>query len=79
MAHDPELKRGQLMIGAELMKRVCSSDADVRAVCFRRARLGLLMMRCGKQDAQPPGMLFTIFAKVPMKWWEVGVPRRVLF
>lgn len=79
MAHDPELKRGQLMISADLMKRVCSSDADMRAVWFRGARLQMLIMRWGKQDAQPPDILFTIFAKIPMKWWEVGVPRRALF
>ena len=39
----------------------------------------MLMMRFGKQDRQPPDILFSIFAKVPMKWWEVGVPGRALF
>jgi hypothetical protein len=79
MAHNPEMKRGQIAIGGGMMQLVCSPDADVNAVWWRGARLGMLMMRCGKRDVQPPDILFTIFAKVPMKWWEVGVPRRSLF
>lgn len=79
MAHNPEFKRGQLAIGSDLMKRVISPEADVRAVSWRGMRLGMLMMRLGKGDVQPPAILFSIFAKVPMKWWEVGVPRRGLF
>ena len=78
-AHNPEMKRGQIAIGVDLMKCVCSPDADVNAVWWRGARLGMLMRRCGKQDVQPPAILFSIFAKLPMKWWEVGVPRRGLF
>jgi hypothetical protein len=76
---NPELKPGQLVIGVDLMKRVINPEADVRAVWFRGARLGMLMMRFGKQNVQPPAIFFTIFAKLPMKWWEVGVPRHGLF
>jgi hypothetical protein len=65
--------------GAGMVQYVCSPGADVNAVWWRGARLGMLMMRLGKQDAQPPAILFSIFAKLPMKWWEVGVPRRALF
>jgi hypothetical protein len=79
LAHDPHFKRGQVAIGVEAVKLVCSSGADVIAVSWRGARLAMLMMRFGKQDRQPPDILFSIFAKVPMKWWEVGVPRRALF
>jgi hypothetical protein len=79
MAHNPKLKRGELVIGGDLMKRVCSPDADVNAVSFRGARLEMLMTRRGKQDVQPPAILFTIFAKLPMKWWAVGEPHRGLF
>jgi hypothetical protein len=79
MAHNPEMKRGQIAIGADLAKLYCSPDADVNAVWWRGARLGMLMMRCGKQDVQPPDILFTIFAKVPMKWWAVGEMHRGLF
>ncbi len=79
MAHNPELKRGQLMIGIDLMKRVCSPEANVNAVWFRGARLGVLMARCGKEDAEPPSILFTIFAKLPMKWWGFGELHRALF
>jgi hypothetical protein len=79
MARNPELKRGQLAIGGGMVQHACSPDADVKAVSWRGMRLGMLMMRCGKQDVQPPDILFTIFAKLPMKWWEVGVPRRALF
>ncbi len=79
MAHNPEFKRGQLAIGAGMVQYVCSPDADVKAVSWRGMRLGMLMMRLGKQDVQPPDILFSIFAKLPMKWSEVGVPRRALF
>jgi hypothetical protein len=79
MARNPELKRGQLGIMVEPMKGVCSPEADVNAVFFRSSRLGILMMRCGKQDVRPPDILFSLFAKLPMKWWEVGVPHRALF
>jgi len=65
-------------IGGELVKRVCP-EADVNAVFFRSARLGMLMMMCGKQDIQPPAILFSIFAKLPMKWWAFGEVHRGLF
>jgi len=58
---------------------LCTPGADVNAVWFRSARLQMLMMRCGKQDVQPHDILFKIFAKLPMKWWAVGVPRRAWF
>jgi hypothetical protein len=79
MAHNPELKRGQLGIGIDLMKRACSPEADVNAVWFRGARLGMLMMRYGKEDAEPHAILFTMFAKLPMKWWGVEESHRALF
>jgi hypothetical protein len=79
MARNPELKRGQLGIMVEPMKGVCSPEADVNAVFFRSSRLGMLMMRCGKQDVQPPAILFSIFAKLPMKWWVPGEIHRGLF
>ena len=74
MAHDPEFKRGQLTIGSDLMKH-----ADVNAVWWRGARLGMLMMRLGKQDVQPPAILFSIFAKLAMKFWAFGEPHRGFF
>jgi hypothetical protein len=79
MAGNPGLQRGQLAIGAGMVQHVCSPDADVNAVFLRSSRLGMLMMMCGKQDVQPPAILFTIFAKLPMKWWAFGVPHRGLF
>jgi len=78
-AHNPEFKRGQLAIGAELVKLVCSPEADVKAVSWRGMRLGMLMARLGKQDVQPPDILFTIFAKLPMKWCAFGETHRALF
>jgi hypothetical protein len=78
-AHNPELQGGQLAIGAGLMKGVCSPETDVNAVWFRSARLQLLMMRLGKQNAQPFAILFTIFAKLPMKWLAFGESHRALF
>jgi hypothetical protein len=78
-ARNPELKRGQIGIGMELMKHVCGPEADVNAVYWRNTRLAMLMMRLGKQDVQPPAILFTIFAKLPMKWWAFGEPHRGLF
>jgi hypothetical protein len=60
------------------MKHVCSPDADVSAVFLRNGRLGMLMMMCGKQESQPPEILFKIFAKLPMKWWPVGASHRGL-
>ena len=79
MAHNPEFKRGQLIIGGDLAKSVCSSDADVKAVSWRGMRLGMLMTCLGKRDAQPPAILFSIFAKLPMKWWVPGEIHRGLF
>ena len=79
MAHNPEFKRGQLAIGAGLVQHVCSPGTDVNAAWFRSSRLGMLMMRCGKQDVQPPAILFSIFAKLPMKWWVPGEIHRGLF
>jgi hypothetical protein len=79
MAHNPELKRGQLVIGSGMVQHVCSPGADVIAVSWRGMRLGMLMWRLGKQDVQPPAILFSIFAKLPMKWWAPGVPHRALF
>ena len=78
-AHNPEFKRGQLAIGAGLVQHVCSPDADVKAVSWRGMRLGMLMAMCGKRDAQPPDILFTIYAKFPMKWWAFGEVHRGLF
>jgi hypothetical protein len=52
LAHDPHFKRGQVAIGVEAVKLVCSSGADVIAVSWRGARLAMLMMRFGKQDRQ---------------------------
>jgi hypothetical protein len=79
MAHNPEFKRGQLAIGAGLVQHVCSPDADVKAVSRRGIRLGMLMSCLGKRDAQPPAILFSIFAKLPMKWWVPGEIHRGLF
>jgi hypothetical protein len=79
IAHNPEFKRGQLAIGAELVKLVCSPDADVKAVSWRGMRLRMLMTRLGKQDFQSPDILFTVFAKLPMKWWAFGESHRGLF
>jgi hypothetical protein len=69
----------QVATGSGMVQYVCSLGADVNAVFVRSARLGMLMMRCGKQDVQPHDILFTIFAKLPMKWWAPGVPHRGLF
>jgi len=79
MARNPELKRGQLAIGAGMVQHVCSPDVDVNAVAWRGMWLGMLMWRFGKQDAQPPAILFSIFAKLPMKWWAFGEMHRGLF
>jgi hypothetical protein len=32
----------------------------------------------GKQDVQPPAILFSIFAKLPMKWWAFGESHHVV-
>ena len=37
------------------------------------------MMRLGKQDVQPPAILFSIFAKLPMKWRAFGERHRGLY
>ena len=66
-------------IGGGMVELACGPGADVNAVYFRSARLGILMMRFGKQDAQPPAILFSIFAKLPMKWWAFGETHRGLF
>jgi hypothetical protein len=39
----------------------------------------MLMMMCGKPDSQPPAILFSIFAKLPMKWRAFGETHRGLF
>jgi hypothetical protein len=39
----------------------------------------MLLAMCGKRDAQPPDILFTIYAKFPMKWWAFGETHRGLF
>jgi hypothetical protein len=62
-----------------MVQYVCSPDADVNAVAWRGMRLGMLMRRLGKQDVQPPDILFTIFAKLPMKFWAFGEAHRGLF
>jgi hypothetical protein len=79
MAHNPEFKRAYLAIGADLAKRVCSPEADSNAVYWRNARLAILIMRLGKQDVRPQGILFAIFAKLPMKRWAFGETHRGLF
>jgi hypothetical protein len=78
-AHNPEFKSGQLAIGGGMVQLVCHPDADVNAIFLRSSRLGMLMMMCGKQDSQPPAILFTIFAKLPMKWRAFGETHRGLF
>jgi hypothetical protein len=78
MAHNPEFKRGHLAIGADVAKRVYGPEADINAVNWRNARLAMLMMRCGKQNVRPHEILFSIFAKFPMKWWAFGESHRGL-
>ena len=78
-AHNPEFKSGQLAIGGGMVQLVCRPDADVNAVFLRSSRLGMLMMMCGKQHSRPPAILFSIFAKLPMKWWAFGETHRGLF
>jgi hypothetical protein len=60
--------QGAVGIGSGMVQRVCGPGVDVNAVFIRNARLAMLMMMCGKRDAQPPAILFSIFAKLPMKW-----------
>jgi len=77
-------KPGQVAIGIELVQHVCGPGADVRAVSFRCMRFQMLDMLVGNLLsgwlAHPlREIAFLIVAKVPMKWWEVGVPRRRLF
>ncbi len=79
MAHNPEFKRGQRAIGMGVVRHSCSPGADVNAVYLRSARLAVLMMRLGKQDVQPPAILFSIFAKLPMKWRAFGERHRGLY
>jgi hypothetical protein len=67
------------MTESRVIAHLCTPGADVNAAWFRSARLQMLMMRCGKKEVQPPAILFTFFAKVPMKWWQIGVPRRRWF
>ena len=72
-------------IGIELIERACSPGANVKAVWWRGARLqmfDMLLLRnlLSGWVARPlREIAFLIFAKVPMKWWEVGVPRSGLF
>lgn len=76
---------GQCAIGIELFERVCSPGADVRAVWWRGMRFymcDMLLLRnlLSGWVARPiREIAFVIFAKVPMKWWAVGVPHRGLF
>ncbi len=77
-------KPGQVAIGIELLQHVCSPGADVRAVSFRCMRFQMLDMLQGNLLsgwlARPlREIAFLIVAKVPMKWWAIGVPRRGLF
>ena len=66
-------------IGGELVKRVCGPGVDMSTVFIRNTRLGMLMMMGGKQDLQPPAILFSIFAKLPMKWRAFEETHRGLF
>lgn len=50
----------------------------MNAVFFRSVRLGMLMTCLWKPDVQPPAFLFSIFAKLPMKWWAFGEVHRGL-
>jgi hypothetical protein len=74
----------QSVMGAGMLEMACSPGADTRAVWFRGARLGMLNMLLknplsGRVGRHLQGIAFAVFAKIPMKWWEVGVPRRTLF
>jgi len=66
-------------IGGELVKLAGGPEADVKAVSWRGMRLGMLMTCLGKRDARPPAILFSIYAKFPMKWWAFGESHRGLF
>jgi hypothetical protein len=71
-------------IGMELIERVCSPGANAKAVWWRGARLQMFDMLLrnplnGWVGRPFREIAFLIFAKIPMKWWEVGVPRRGLF
>jgi hypothetical protein len=78
-------KPGQVaIVGSELVRHVCSPGADVRAVSFRLMKFQIINMLLGNSLNWWVGrplreIAFLIVAKVPMKWWEVGVPRRGLF
>jgi hypothetical protein len=63
----------------ELAKHGCSPEANVTAVPSRGMRLGMLTTCLGERDAQPPATLFSIYAKLPMKWWAFGEQHRGLF
>ena len=66
-------------IGGGMVELACGHESDVNAVFLRSSRLGMLMMVCGKPDSQPPAILFSIFAKLPMKWRAFGETHRGLF
>ena len=81
-ARNPEFKRGQLGqlgMGEDLMKLVCSPGADVRSVLRRGTRMGMLMTMCGKQEESASRDPLQDLLKLPMKWWAVGESHRGLF
>ena len=69
---------GAVGIGDGYVKLVCSPGANITAVSWRGMRLGILMTRLGKQDAWPPDFLFSIYARLPLKWWAFGESHRML-
>lgn len=72
-ANFPGSPRGGFAIGTELMQNVCSEGADVNAAWLRYVLLQSLTRALGRENT--PAILRLLFAKVPLRWPEVGCPQ----
>jgi hypothetical protein len=71
-------------IGIDAIERVCSSGADISAVTYRSTMLGMLLVLAGdrlapwRDGALFHQVVFTVAARIPMTWMDVGVPQQGL-
>ena len=70
----------QIGIGGEFYKRTCSPGANVRAVWFRTAMLGVLqmlgMLAPWIHEGVVADAVFNVAATFPMDGMKIGVPRQ---
>jgi len=71
----------KVAVGSSVVEKVCSPGADISAVIYRIWMLGFLEMLPGnllsrwKEKERLDDAVFTVIARVPMKWMEIGVVR----